>query len=374
MTYSVLSTVKTGSHLDEPMFLGNPVAVARYDKVRYPQIEKLIQKQLGFFWRPEEVELSRDIKDFKSLSPEEEHIFTSNLKRQILLDSVQGRALSLAFGAITSAPELEVWWKTQEFFETIHSRSYSHLIRNVYADPSKVFDTMMDIEEIVDCAKDISIEYDRMIETAAYIQTNGWATEWDPPEHIGFSDYDFKRQIWRTIHAVNFLEGIRFYVSFICSWAFAEQGKMEGNAKIIKMICRDENVHLAATQQIIKLLPKEDPDFARLKIEEEDYIRGMIEKIINQEKTWAGYLFKNGAMLGLNYDILCETVDHYGYKRAQAIGISGFKNVANPLPWTQKWISGAEVQVAPQETQNSMYIVGGVKNDVSRDSFKDLKL
>lgn len=354
--YSVLPTeFQKGTTL----FLGNPLSVARYDNPKYPQLEKLTEKQLSFFWRPQEVPLVRDTKDFKDLSVKEQHIFTSNLKRQIILDSVQGRALSAAFGQITTLPELESWFKAQEFFEQIHSRSYSWIIRQIYANPDIVFDEMVTIQEIVDCAKDISAEYDRLIE---YNQT-------------GTDSFEHKRQIWRTLHAVNALEGIRFYVSFACSWAFAEQGKMEGNAKIIKLIARDENLHLAATQQLIKLLPKDDPDFAKIAEQERSYIVNMFKSVIDQEKKWAEYLFKDGAMLGLNYDILCATVDHFAHKRATAIGIgTEFKNVQNPVPWISKWIAGSDVQVAPQETQITSYTVGDTQMKVDKNTFAGFKL
>lgn len=363
MSYSVFGLNEV-AHTKQTLFLGEPVAIARYDTVKYPQLEKLTEKQMGFFWRPQEVELSRDKKDFSTLTGEQEHIFTSNLKRQILLDSVQGRALSLAFGSIVSLPELEAWFKTQEFFEQIHSRSYSHIIRNVYPNPDKVFDEMLQLQEIVDCASDISIEYDKLIEYNSRSVLN---------ENIDQKEY--KRQIWRTLYAVNALEGIRFYVSFACSWAFAEQGRMEGNAKIIKFIARDENIHLAATQQLIKLLPKDDPDFAIIAKEDRDYCINMFKSVVSQEKEWAKYLFSKGAMLGLNYDILCEFVDHIAFKRATAIGIgSEFKNTQNPLPWVAKWIAGSDVQVAPQQTQLTTYTTGDTKMDVNEDSFKSFKL
>jgi len=225
---------------EQTCFFGKQVNIARYDKQRYNIFEKLTDKQLGFFWRPEEVDLSRDGKDFKGLSDHEKHIFTSNLKRQILLDSVQGRAPSLAFLPICSLPELETWIQTWTFSETIHSRSYTHIIRNVYSDPSRVFDEMLDIQEIADCAADISKYYDNLIAFNSVMRYN----------------YDHKKALWLCLNAVNALEGVRFYVSFACSWAFAEVKKMEGNAKIIKLIARDENVHLASTQQLLKILPK----------------------------------------------------------------------------------------------------------------------
>lgn len=375
---SVLNTNQT-NHLEQPIFLGEAVSIARFDKVKYNQFEKLTERQLGFFWLPQEIQLVSDKKDFNSLSKQEQFIFTSNLKRQILLDSVQGRAISAAFGSIVSLPEVETFMKIWEAMEQVHSRSYTYIIRHIYPDPSEIIDGILDIEEIVDCAKDISKDYDALVKYNNLVDVFGYGSKItaDDGGDEYLDEYEHKRLIWRTLHAVNALEGIRFYVSFICSWAFAEQKKMAGNAKIIKLICRDENVHLAATQQLIKLLPKEDPDFAKLSIEEEEYNVNTFKSVIDQEKVWAKFLTNNGSMLGLNYDILCETVDHFAAKRANAIGITGFKNIPNPLPWSQKWISGTDevaVQARPQEESLTEYRLGGIKSIADKDTFKDWKL
>jgi ribonucleoside-diphosphate reductase beta chain len=354
---------------EQTCFFGKQVNIARYDKQRYNIFEKLTDKQLGFFWRPEEVDLSRDGKDFKGLSDHEKHIFTSNLKRQILLDSVQGRAPSLAFLPICSLPELETWIQTWTFSETIHSRSYTHIIRNVYSDPSRVFDEMLDIQEIADCAADISKYYDDLIEMN---NLNSIDPYW-VGDRQAVDPYQHKKALWLCLNAVNALEGVRFYVSFACSWAFAEVKKMEGNAKIIKLIARDENVHLASTQQLLKILPKEDPDFARIQEETRDECISMFYRVVEQEKSWAHYLFQNGSMIGLNEELLCNYVDHIAAKRMGAIGLNG-KPGANPLPWTQKWISGSDVQVAPQETEITSYVIGGVKKDVDENTFKGFSL
>lgn len=355
------------SHLTRTIFFDEPVDIARYDKVKYPQFEKLTDKQLGFFWRPEEIDLSKDSKDFKLLTDFEKHIFTSNLKRQILLDSVQGRAPSEAFLPICSLPEVEIFIQTWAFFETIHSKSYTHIIRNVYSDPSKVFDEIMNIPEIVDCARDISVYYDHLL------HMNKYANTYESPSAV----HDRKRALWLALNAVNALEGIRFYVSFACSWAFAELKKMEGNAKIIKFIARDENVHLAATQQLLKILPKEDDDFAQIEAMEGQTVEGIFAKVIQQEKLWARYLFKDGSMIGLNESLLCDYVEWIAAKRMKAINVPTWdlaKNMSNPLPWTQKWIAGAEVQVAPQEAEISSYLTGAVKMDVNENTFQGLKL
>ena len=348
------------SHLHKNMFLDESVDIQRFDVLKYPQIEKITEKQLGFFWRPEEVDISKDKKDFDALTDHEKHIFTSNLKRQILLDSVQGRAPNIAFLPIASLPEIENWIETWSFFETIHSRSYTHIIRNVYPDPSAVFDGLLDVKEILECGNDIATYYDDLI------KDNNSAT----------NKMDHKRSLWMCMMSANALEGIRFYVSFACSWAFAELKKMEGNAKIIKFIARDENTHLAATTTMIKLLLKEDKDFVKIAKEKENETIKLFTRVIEQEKEWAQYLFKNGSMIGLNETILKDYVEWIGCKRMRALGLPCPYSVpqANPLPWTEKWISGGNVQVAPQETEISSYVVGGVKQDVSEDTFKGMEL
>lgn len=363
---SVFPTEKSNSHIDRAVFFDSTVDVARYDRVKYAAFEKLTDKQLSFFWRPEEVELSRDSKDFKSLTGHEQHIFTSNLKRQILLDSVQGRAPSLAFLPICSLPEVETWIQTWAFSETVHSRSYTHIIRNVYPDPSAVFDEILGIQEIVDCAKDISKYYDRLITCNQQRMLFGGNKQ---------DTYRHKEALWLCLNAVNALEGVRFYVSFACSWAFAELKKMEGNAKIIKLIARDENVHLASTQQLLKLLPKEDPDFAQIQQDTAEEVVKLFDEVVNQEKQWAEYLFQHGSIIGLNERLLANYIEWIADKRLIAIGLEPQYHVkTNPLPWTQKWIAGSDVQVAPQETEISSYLIGAVKNDVEESTFMGITL
>jgi len=348
------------SHLNKKMFLDEEVDIQRFDILKYPALDKITEKQLGFFWRPEEVDVSKDKKDFDNLTEHEQHIFTSNLKRQILLDSVQGRAPNLAFLPIASLPEIENWVETWSFFETIHSRSYTHIIRNVYPDPSTVFDGMLDVKEILECGNDIARYYDDLIDC------NNSAT--NVKQH--------KQSLWMCMLSANALEGIRFYVSFACSWAFAELKKMEGNAKIIKFIARDENVHLAGTTTIIKNMLKEDNDFVKISKEMEQEAINLFVNVIEQEKQWAKYLFKDGSMIGLNEQILCDYIEWIGCKRMRAIGLACPFSVPklNPLPWTEKWIGGGNVQVAPQETEITSYITGGVKQDVDDKTLSGLSL
>jgi len=376
--FSVFNTNNHSDHTKNKAFLdeSGSITLQRYESLKYRQFDKLTDKSLGFFWRPEEVDVVGDSKDFKELNEHERHIFTSNLKRQILLDSVQGRSPNLAFLPIVSVPEIEAFIETWAFFETIHSRAYTHIIRNVYSNPSKVFDEMMDLEEIVKCSKDISVHYDELIELSNWYRLLGEGTHTVNGEKIPVKLYDLKKLLWLAIMSVNILEGVRFYVSFACSWAFAELKKMEGNAKLIKFIARDENVHLAATQQLIKILPQDDPDFIKIRKETMDQCTEMYVEAVSQEKDWAKFLFNDGSMIGLNELLLSEYIEWIASKRMQAVGIKSPYSVpqANPLPWTQKWISGSEVQVAPQETEISSYVIGGTKQDVDEDTFKGFEL
>ena len=374
---SVFDVKNRADHTSVASFMdpsGGPT-IQRYDTLKYKQFDQLTDKQLGFFWRPEEVDIYQDAKDFKSLTDHEKHIFTSNLKRQILLDSVQGRAPAESFGSIVSLPELENWIITWTFSETIHSRSYTHIIRNIYSNPSKIFDEMMDVQEILDCADSISGYYDNLIEMAGYYNLLGEGTHTVNGKKVVVDRYEMKKLLFLTLMSVNILEGVRFYVSFACSWAFAELKKMEGNAKIIKLIARDENLHLASTQMLIKLLKQEDPDYEKIAQETEEECVQMFIDAVDQEKAWAEYLFKDGSMIGLNTELLSQYIEFIATRRMTNVKLkSPYGKTSNPLPWTQKWISGAEVQVAPQETEITSYVQGGTKQDVSTDTFKGFSL
>ena len=374
---SVFDVNNKKNHLEALAFFdpsGGPT-IQRYDALKYKQFDGLTDKQLGFFWQPQEIDIYQDAKDFKGLTEHEKHIFTSNLKRQILLDSVQGRAPAESFGSIVSLPELENWIITWTFSETIHSRSYTHIIRNVYANPSKIFDEMLDIKEIIHCANDISKHYDRLIEMSNYYNLLGVGKHTVNGKTVDINLYDLKKQLWLALMSVNILEGIRFYVSFACSWAFAELKKMEGNAKIIKLIARDENLHLASTQMLLKILKKDDPIFEKIAAETEEECIQMFVDAVEQEKAWADYLFKDGSMIGLNSQLLGEYVEWLATRRMTNVGLKGPYSVrTNPLPWTQKWISGNDVQVAPQEVELTSYVQGGTRQDVTEDTFKGFSL
>ncbi len=360
---------------ERKMFLDGQVDIQRYDQLKYKQLDKMTEKQIGFFWQPAEIDLSKDSKDFKDLSVNEQHIFTSNLKRQILLDSVQGRSPSLTLLPLTSLPELENWLTKWTENESLHSRSYTHIIRNIYPDPSIIFDSVLDIQEIVDCSVSVTKYYDELHEAALIYQLLGFGKHTINGKKVELTPYDLKKKIWMVMNSVNVLEGIRFYVSFCCSWAFSELKKMEGNAKEIKLICRDENLHLAFTQTMLKLLPQDDKDFIKIKEECQDEVRGMFIEAVDQEIAWAEYLFKDGSMIGLNKELLSQYIRWVANKRMRSLGIeSPYTGGANPLPWSEKWIAGGNVQVAPQETQISSYIVGGTKQDIDEDTFKGFKL
>lgn len=377
MTFQTLNSSNKQDHAQAKAFLdeSGTTTVARYDRMKYRVFDRLTEEQLSFFWRPQEIDLGKDAKDFRALTANEQHIFTSNLKRQIILDSVQGRAPNTAFLPLISLPELEIWVQTWAFSETIHSKSYTHIIRNVYPDPSKILDELLDIEEIVDCAQDITRHYDDLINYTMWYHTLGEGDHTVNGKPITVNKRELKKKLWMALNSVNALEGVRFYVSFACSFAFAELKKMEGNAKIIKFICRDENLHLGSTQTLIKLLPKDDPDFAEIRDELREDCQNLFETAVAQEKAWADYLFRNGSMIGLNAHLLKEYVEYIAGVRMESAGLKNiYGRKPNPLPWTQKWISGKEVQVAPQEVELSSYRIGDAKMDVTENSFSGLSL
>lgn len=364
----------------QPMFFGAPLGVQRYDEFKYPVFEKLTQQQLGYFWRPEEVSLQKDRADYQSLRPEQKHIFTSNLKYQILLDSVQGRAPGMAFSPYCSLPELEACMSVWGFMEMIHSRSYTYIIKNVYPDPSEVFDTILNDKKILQRANSVTATYDEFINYAQeYGLSNNWRPDWRGSPSTEWTINDLKRKLYRAVANVNILEGIRFYVSFACSFAFGELKLMEGSAKIISLISRDENQHLVLTQQILKNWAKgiDDPEMAQIAKEEKETITEMFRDAVEEEKEWAEYLFKDGSMIGLNDKLLCNYVEWIANKRMKTLGIDPIYDIPlrnNPLPWTEHWISSKGLQVAPQETEVESYVVGGIKQDVKNDSFAGFKL
>ena len=363
----------------QPMFFGKPLGIQRYDSYKYPVFDKLTTQQLGYFWRPEEVSLQKDRGDYQTLRPEQKHIYTSNLKYQIMLDSVQGRGPGLAFLPYCSLPELEACMTVWEFMEMIHSRSYTYIIKNIYSDPSEVFDTIITDERILERAKSVTESYDDFINAAQnYGSSDQWMYQLEQVPLAKETLNDVKRKLYRAIANVNILEGIRFYVSFACSFAFGELKLMEGSAKIISLIARDENQHLALTQNIMnKWREGDDPEMQQIAKEEEEWVYAMFDRAVNEEKRWADYLFKDGSMIGLNDKLLQQYVEWIANRRLKAIGLKPQYDIAannNPLPWTQHWISSKGLQVAPQETEVESYVVGGIKQDVKKDTFSGFKL
>jgi ribonucleoside-diphosphate reductase beta chain len=363
----------------QPMFFGAPLGIQRYDSYKYPIFEKLTQQQLGYFWRPEEISLQKDRADYATLRPEQKHIYTANLKYQIMLDSVQGRGPGLAFIPYCSLPELESAMTIWETMEMIHSRSYTYIIKNVYSDPTEVFDTILDDQNIMERAKSVTEAYDDFIRAAQdYSSGNQWQHQLEGVPAAKETLYELKRKLYRAVINVNILEGIRFYVSFACSFAFGELKLMEGSAKIISLIARDESQHLVLTQNIIKnWLNGDDEDILQIAKEEESWTIEQFKKTVEEEKRWAEYLFKDGSIIGLNDKLLSSYVEYIANRRMRAIGLKPVFDTPmsnNPLPWTQHWLSSKGLQVAPQETEVESYVIGGIKQDVKKDTFAGFKL
>lgn len=376
MTYSTFCQTPNDA-TREPMFFGQSVNVARYDQQKYEVFEKLIEKQLSFFWRPEEVDVSRDKIDYNSLPDHEKHIFISNLKYQTLLDSIQGRSPNVAFLPLVSLPELETWIETWSFSETIHSRSYTHIIRNIVNDPSVIFDDIVVNHEILRRATDIAEFYDHLIKLTQTYHLLGEGTHVIDGEPLEVNTRTLKKALYLCMMSVNALEAIRFYVSFACSFAFAERKLMEGNAKIIRLIARDEALHLNSTQHILTIMQggKDDPEMAEIAAECQQEAYNLFLKAAEQEKEWAKYLFKDGSMIGLNEQILCQYVEYITNQRMKSVNLPlPYAEQTNPLPWMKNWLESDAVQVAPQEVEVSSYLVGQIDAAVDSDEFLDFDL
>ncbi len=343
--------------MSQPLFLGKDLGVQRYDVVKYPIFKSLDSKQMMNFWRPEEIELKKDRADFQTLTDNEKFIFTSNLKYQTMLDSVICRGVPTLLEYVTNT-ELEACMMTWQFFEKIHSQSYSYVIQNVYSDSSEVFGGIYEDKEIMKRANSAIEDYNNLM---------GMICE---PGKMA----SLKKQIYMTIISINILEAVRFYVSFICSFAFAENKKMVGNADIIKLIKRDEALHLANTQEILKILHKEESEgFSKVADQCQEAAVKMFEKAAEEEKEWASYLFKDGSIIGLNEAVLHQYIDWLCMSRRKAIGLP-YENVGkNPIAgWTEPWMSSESVQVAPQEHEITSYKIGASKNDLDDMDLGDL--
>lgn len=376
MSYSTFRKEKNDP-LKEPIFFGNTVNVARFDQQKHSIFERLTERQISFFWRPEEIDLSRDRVDFQKMTDAEKHIFTSNLKYQTLLDSVQGRSPNIAFLPITSLSEFELWVTAWSFFESIHSRSYTHIMRNIYTDPSTVFDGIIEDPHILKRAEDVSKYYDDLIFATQLWQTLGEGVHEVNGVRHEITMRNLKRKLYLCMQSVNALEAIRFYVSFACTFAFAERSICEGSSKVLRLIARDENLHLSSTQHVINLWRngKDDPEMAEVAEELQDEATNIFLNTVVQEKEWAKYLFQNGSMIGLNESILCEYVEYIASIRMSAIGLdSPYEVKSNPLPWMNNYLNSDNVQVAPQESEISSYLVGQIDSTVNEDEFADFDL
>ncbi|UDG79418.1 Ribonucleoside-diphosphate reductase 1 subunit beta [Candidatus Ecksteinia adelgidicola] len=376
MTYTTFSKNKNNALL-EPMFFGQSVNIARYDQQKYVIFEQLIEKQLSFFWRPEEIDVSQDRIDYQMLPEHEKHIFISNLKYQTLLDSIQGRSPNIAFLPLISIPELETWVETWSFYETIHSRSYTHIIRNIINDPAQVFDSIVNNKYIIKRAKNIASYYDDLIKITSYYHLFGESKHKISGKMTTINLRALKKQLYLCLMNVNALEAIRFYVSFACSFAFAERKLMEGNAKIIKLIARDEALHLTGTQHILNLLRlgSDDEEMVDIAIECQEQCYDLFILVAQQEKEWAEYLFKNGSMIGLNKDILCQYIEYISNMRMQAVGLNlPFNISSNPIPWMNSWLVSDNVQSAPQEVELSSYLIGQIDSEIHPNDLNDFQL
>ena len=376
MTVFNTNAVKTTK---QPMFFGAPLGVQRYDEFKYPIFEKLTQQQLGYFWRPEEVSLQKDRVDYHTLRPEQKHIFTSNLKYQIMLDSVQGRAPGMAFMPYVSLPELEGCMSIWQTMEMVHSRSYTYIIKNVYPDPTEVLDTIIEDEKILARAESVTRAYDEFLQVAQeWGQSNNWRHDWKDHINSQWTRKDLKTKLYLAVVNVYILEAIRFYVSFACSFAFGELKIMEGNAKIIGLIARDESQHMTVTLNIIKNWIKgDDPEMVEIAEEQEENVIQMFKDCVDEEEKWAEYLFKDGSMIGLNSQLLQSYVEWIANRRMKSIGLKPIYDVPlsnNPLPWTEHWLNSKSMQVAPQETEVESYVIGSIKQDVDKNTFAGFKL
>ncbi|QJC31403.1 ribonucleotide-diphosphate reductase subunit beta [Enterobacteriaceae endosymbiont of Macroplea mutica] len=376
MSYTTFSN-KKNNQLNEPMFFGQTVNIARYDQQKHYIFEQLIEKQLSFFWRPEEVDISYDKIHYANLPAYEKHIFISNLKYQTLLDSIQGRSPNIALLPLVSIPELETWIETWSFFETIHSRSYTYIIRNIINEPSSIFEDIITNKNIILRAQDIIKYYDELINSTYYWHMLGQGVHYINNKKIIVDLYHLKKKLYLCLMNINILEAIRFYVSFACSFAFAEQKLMEGNAKIIRLIARDEYLHLLGTQYILNIMHKglEDKDMIDITQECQKQCYHLFLDAVKQEQEWAQYLFQDYSIIGLNKNILCQYIEYITNIRMKNIGFGTPFNISkNPIPWINSWLISDNVQMAPQEVEISSYLTGQIDATVTIKDFQNFKL
>lgn len=379
MSYTVFNPTHV-NRLKEPLFMGAGGNLLRFDVQKYPTLEKYADKQMGFFWRPEEIDVSQDKHEFANLPEHEKHIFISNLRLQTLADSMAGRSISVALLQLCSQPELEAWYELVAMFEAnIHAKSYSHVIRNVFNSPDEVFDGILDIPEVVARASQMGNNFDAAIRYMELVNILGYGKHIINGEEVLLTSYELKKHLVKSLVSLYILEGIRFFTSFACSFAFAERELMEGNAKIIKLIARDETLHANAGAFVLSIIRagKDDPEMAQAfeDLEAEGVIDSLFAHAVAEEKAWAQYLFKDGSMVGLNAAMLGQYIDWISDNRRSAIQLQRVSAVkSNPLPWMDSWIDSDAVQVAPQESEITSYLVGAVDMDVADDAFDGFEL
>lgn len=349
----------------EPLFFGSGCNIQEYTNPTYPVFAKLDDDMEEAYWTASEVSLIKDRAEFKVMEGGQKFIFLANLKYQITVDSIQGRGPLLAFLPVITNPELEACVITWGFFEKIHSKSYTYMIRNLFANPDDVLKHILDVPEILDRARTIGFYYDDFID---YMYK--WKT--DP------TSVDIKllyKKFYLALICVNILEGVRFFVSFACNFAFGENKIMEGTSKIMNLIARDEAKHLGLTQHCIKRIHdgSQQDMWVDIVAECKQEVNDMFVLAAQQEKDWATYLFENGSMLGLTEPILHQYIEHMTNKRMKSIGFKPhFHATPNPLTWMNRWLSSKAVQVAPQETEIESYLIGAIDSDISNDDFKGL--
>jgi ribonucleoside-diphosphate reductase beta chain len=353
-------------YLNRKMFLDpeGPVTIQRFEEVKYKKIADFETTARGFFWVPEEVSLTKDASDFKEASDAVKHIFTSNLLRQTALDSLQGRAPSQVFTPVVSLPELEALIYNWSFFETnIHSRSYSHIIRNIYNVPKDVFNTIHDTKEIVDMASSVGRYYDELHKVNCRKELGQDVNE---KEHI--------KAIYMALHASYALEAFRFMVSFATSLAMVENKIFIGNGNIISLILQDELLHKGWTAYLINQVVKEDSRFAQVKSECEAEVYQLYLDVIREEKEWAEYLFKMGPVIGLNATVLKDFVDYTAVSALKEIGIR-YNNPApktTPIPWFNKHVDTSKKQTALQENESTNYVIGVMTDSIEYDELPNI--
>lgn len=355
---SVYDLQDTRSHLERKMFFDGSVVIQRYETVKYPELLNLNRYCHGLFWQPEEINVTKDGTDFKNASDEVKHIFTKNIQRQAMLDSVQGRTPATIFMPCASLPEVEAFITTWSFFESIHSRSYTHILRGIYGNPSEVFDGVNDVPLIVGAAKSIAQYYDDLDAWNAKRNLRDYYHDVDQT----YDEYEHKKSFWRSMFASYALEKIRFMVSFCFSFGLAENKLMEGNAKILKLICRDELQHVEFTKYILNTLPKEDSDFAQIKEELEVEMYDVVKNVVNEEKLWSDYAFQKGSVIGMNAKLLKSQMDWFATECLADVGMEWFEGTPKkqPLPWMNNWLGFGKRQTALQESESDQYIIGAI--------------